>query len=110
MARQQSDDVTLRIVSLCAVYLRAPAEFYLDTDSGPAFVFDPPLTTSEQATLADLVRMARAGITLTLAEFRAIVPDLAGLRTYQGLASPTLAQTASALKAQSRIIRVLLRD
>ena len=37
-------------------------------------------------------------------------PDIDGLRTYQGLASPILAQTVQAVKAQSRILRALLKN
>jgi hypothetical protein len=43
-------------------------------------------------------------------EWEAIESDIAGLKTYQGIASPTAAQTAQAVKAQSRILRAILRD
>jgi hypothetical protein len=69
-------------------------------------------TAAEQAILDDLALMAKFGITadLSLAEFRAIKPDLVTARQYVGLASPTAAQTASATKAIIRVLAALLRD
>lgn len=91
--------------------LRQPVEMQPDGAGGYAFTFVPALTVAEQAKLADLLLMARFGITadLTLAEFQAIKPDLATAKTYAGIASPTAAQTNAALKATIRVIGALLR-
>lgn len=78
--------------------------------SGLTPVFVPPLTTAEQATLADLQTMARFGVTLTLAEWQSIKTDAASLKTYNGIASPTLAQTVAATKAQNRILATIIRS
>jgi hypothetical protein len=52
----------------------------LDAD-GETFTFDPPLTAPEQATLDDVLRMFRAGMTdLTLAQYQAIRPHLTTIR------------------------------
>lgn len=112
MTRIFPDDTANRVAALCALYLRAPSGYATeDTTGDPVLDFEPALSTAEQTTYADLLAMARAHISgLSLAEYQALKPDLAGLRTYQGLASPTLAQTASAVKAQTRILRALLRD
>jgi hypothetical protein len=112
MANMPPDAPTLRLVELCRLYLRAPAGCATDDVTGePVVMFTPALTVGEQATFDRIVRLARslvAGITAT--EWEAIEPDIAGLVTYQGLASPTLAQTVLAVKAQSRILRALLRN
>lgn len=102
----------LTLLALCERYLR-PGELRGDPDAGLYTVaFVPPLSQAEQATFAELQTMARFGINndLTLAEFQTIKADITGLVTYQNLASPTLAQTVLAVKAQSRILRALLRN
>ncbi|HUW16221.1 MAG TPA: hypothetical protein VMW94_04010 [Actinomycetes bacterium] len=70
----------------------------------------PPLSPTEQETLAELVRMARFGVTMTLAEWQAIKADAAGLKAYLGVASPTAAQTAAATKAIIRVLATIIRD
>jgi hypothetical protein len=79
-------------------------------DGEPVFV--PPLTTAEQASLADLRLMARFSIAsdLTLAEFQALKPDLATGRAFLGIASPTQAQAVAAERAIIRVLGALLRD
>lgn len=103
---------TERAVSLATLYLRAPVRWSSDDDgSNPVFTFDPPLSAAEQTTFDRIVRLAQALVAgITPAEWQALEPDIAGLIQYQGLASPTLAQTVSAVKAQSRILRAILRN
>jgi hypothetical protein len=87
--------------------IRAPSGMRI----GPVYVFDPDLTAAEAATFADLVALYRTrDVELTPAEYATLKPDLEGLRTYHGLASPTAAQTAQATKAIIRVLRALLRD
>jgi hypothetical protein len=76
------DAAAMLLKDLCAAYLRPVTGW--DGATG-AWIFDPPLTTAEQAVLSDLQTMARFGITadLTLAEFQAIKPQLAELRTFR---------------------------
>jgi hypothetical protein len=65
-----------RLWALVLANLRHP----LDAD-GEAFTFEPPLTAQEQATLDDVLRMVRAGMTdLTLAQYQAIRPHLVTIR------------------------------
>jgi hypothetical protein len=99
-----ASDFVLR--QLLALYLRP----WVNWSGGP--VWDPPLTSGEQATLADLSVMANFGITstITLAEYQAIKPDLALGRAFLGIASPTNAQAVAAEKAIIRVIGALLRD
>lgn len=113
MARIRPDGIADQLYGLCLLYLRAPAGYATDdVTSQPVFDFTPVLTTAEQATFTDLTTMAKFGITasITLAEFQAIKSDLATARTYAGLASPTAAQTAAALKSTIRVIGALLRQ
>lgn len=99
-----------RLRDLCDVYLRAP--FDMATSNGdPVFTFVPPLSAGEQVVFNRLVNIARSLVDgITAAEWEALEPDIAGLVTYQGIATPTLAQTALAVKAQSRILRALLKN
>lgn len=75
-----------------------------------ALVFTPDLSTAEQGTLADIAVMVKFGVEMTLAEWQSIKADAAGLKTYLGVASPTLAQTASATKAIIRVLGVIVRS
>lgn len=95
----------LTFVALVTQYIREPSGW-----SGPGQpVFTPPLTVAEQATLDDLRQMAKLGVNLSLEEWQAIKSDVAALKAYNNVASPTLAQTANVSKAQNRIIAALLR-
>lgn len=110
-----SDDLSLRVYKLCILYLRQPADTIqpnTPTDAnGPVFPFVPPLTAAEQATYNRIVTLAKSLVEgITPAEWQAIEPDIAGLQTYQNLASPTLAQTVQAVKAQSRILRAIIKN
>jgi len=66
------------------------------------------LTPAQATAISEMARAAKT--ILSRSEFNAIKADIDGLITYQGLASPTLAQTVLAVKAQSRILRALLRS
>jgi hypothetical protein len=70
--------------------------------------FDPDLLPAEVAALDEVIRAVKTE--LTRAERNAIQSDIDLLIAYQGVATPTLAQTAAATKAQSRILRALLRS
>jgi hypothetical protein len=97
------------LLGLCQQYLREPSRMDASTVP-PTLTFAPALSAAEQATYADLLLMYRFGVSVTLAEWQAIKPDAALLRTFAGIASPTLAQTAAATKAQSRILAVIVRS
>lgn len=100
-----------RLADLLKVHLRSPIAVEVDGNGNPLPVWAVPLTGPEQAVYDRLLRIARSTVpSITPAEWQALEPDIAGLATYQGLASPTLAQTVLAVKAQSRILRALLRD
>lgn len=92
--------------------VRAPTSFEGDAaQTGPlTLTFTPDLTSAERATFDSIAKLAVGATLLTPAERANVEPDVALLRTYQGIASPTLAQTAAATKAQSRILRAILRD
>ncbi len=105
------DPVILRVVELCRLYLRAPTTWTSDAAGSPILTFAPPLTTAEQTrfnSISNLAKSLVAGITAD--EWVAIESDIAGLQQYQNLANPTLAQTVLAVKAQSRILRALIKN
>jgi hypothetical protein len=86
--------------------LRRPA---IEWDGTTAVArFTPDLDATEQQTYAELLRLHRSGIGMTAAEYVALRDDFAGLRAYHGLASPTAAQTAAAMKAVIRVLRAIL--
>jgi hypothetical protein len=65
-----------RLWTLVLANLRRP----LDAN-GEAFTFEPPLSSPEQATFDDVVRLWRSGMThLTLAQYQAIRPHLTTIR------------------------------
>lgn len=97
------------LAALCRTYLREPARFYADDAGVPVVEWSPPLSAAEQAILDDLKAMARLRITgLTLAEYQALKPTLAGLATYRDLASPTNAQSVAAIKGIIDVLRALV--
>ncbi len=98
------------VLILARQYLREPSLVSGDSVNGWTLAFTPPLTTAEQATFADLQTMANFGVTLTLTEWQAIKADAVGLKTYFGLATPTLVQTAAATKAIIHVLSVIVRD
>lgn len=69
----------------------------------------PDLSAAQLATAQDVVAAAQANLSITRAEWVALKPDVAALRTYVGIASPTAAQTAAATKAIIRVLRAVLR-
>lgn len=98
------------LLNLCRLYLRWPASCSIDGAGNYVTTFVPPLTTAEQAILADLVLMAKFGVELTLAEWQSIKADAAALKAYNGVATPTLVQTAAAVKAINRVLATIVRS
>jgi hypothetical protein len=70
----------------------------------------PEIATAQGIAADILGALHTRDLSLTLAEYRAIEPDIDGLRTYLGIASPTAAQTVLATKAIIRILRALISD
>lgn len=99
------DDVPA-FVRACEQNLRRPSLVW----DGSAVVaeFHPDLDPTEQATYTALLRLHRSRLGLTPAEFLALRDDVAGLRAYHGLSSPTANQTALATKALIRVLRAIL--
>lgn len=111
MATIYPDDLARRVAQLCSQLIREPATLGTDAATGdPVLTFEPPLTTAEQTTYANILRTLRSAVAITPAERQALEPDIATLRTYVGVTSPTAAQTAAATKAIIRVIRALFRD
>jgi hypothetical protein len=99
------------LADLCRQVLRAPSMIVEDPTLGPTLVFVPPLTGTEQATFDALAKQSRSHVPgISPAEWLALQPDIDGLVTFQGLATPTLAQTVLAVRAQSRILKAILRS
>lgn len=93
--------------------VRPPESFTYGPD-GVILTFVPDLTPAQAALLdelmADIATMSHFGVTMTLAEWRAIKSDAAGLKAYLGVASPTAAQTAAATKAIIRVLGTIIRS
>jgi hypothetical protein len=109
----QPDRLAYRLRDLAELNLRRPDSIATDDTSGaPVLVFDPPLTTTEQAALDDLTLMAKFAVSgdLSLAEFRSIKSDIVTARQYVGLPSPTNAQTIAAIRSLIRVVGALLRN
>jgi hypothetical protein len=89
--------------------IRVP-ETVTGTGATRTFTWTPDLSAADQTNIADIVTMTGFGVTMTLAEWQSIKSDAAGLKTYFGLASPTLVQTAAATKAIIHVLSVIVRD
>lgn len=76
------DDYAREVARLAGLYLRHPDTAYV-LDGTPTWDFVPPLSAAEQTTFAQLQRLARSGADMTLAEWQAIEPHLATLRTFR---------------------------
>lgn len=86
-----------------------PFDIVLNTQTGAAtLTWLATLTPAQVQTVQDAVRAARTSMTIN--ERNAIQSDIDLLVTFQGIATPTLAQTAAATKSQSRILRAILRS
>lgn len=90
--------------------IRVPSDVAWDGTTA-TYTFTPDLTAAEAVAFDDLVSTFHShDVELSLTEYQAIKSDIALLKTFAGINTPTLAQTAAATKAQSRILRALLRD
>lgn len=87
MARTMPDTLASRVAELCTRYLRAPSGYATDDQTAaPVIDFVPPLTTEEQATLANIIALARSGMThLTPTEYDTIRSQLATIRDLRQL-------------------------
>ncbi len=70
----------------------------------------PDLSPTDITTLQTLRSLVVGASLLTVAERNGIQSDIDLLVAFQGIATPTLAQTVAATKAQSRILRAILRS
>lgn len=114
------DAFALRVMDLCRQYLRAPDGVATDSDTGAVVItFTPPLSSAEQTSYADILAMAKAGITLSLTEYQGIKSFLATMRTFQQMSQSdfiALGQNArdrqlfDTVSAVIRVVRTLLRD
>ena len=114
-----NDQDQLQMVALCGLYLRDIADWTVVGDVRTP-VFDPPLTTDEQAVYARLLRALRSAIQgITPDEWLAIEDDLAAMRTFrQQTQAQFMALTATqrdralfdVVNAQTNVLRALLRD
>lgn len=98
-----------------AVAAGLPAPVVRSEATRNVYIFTPDLTPAQitilQGVVADLTGAKRTlHLELSLDEYRAIKADLATLRTFVGIANPTAAQTANAVKAMIRSLRALLHD
>lgn len=106
---ENQDEIKDRLHPRVMAAFGLPSTFALDPQTGDLTVgFIADLTAPQITVLTELARAAKTG--LTRAERNAIQSDIDLLVAFQGVATPTLAQTAAAVKAQSRILRAMLRS
>jgi hypothetical protein len=98
------------LLELLGANLRLPATTSTNGGGTVIFTFVPALSPAEQVIFDDLSLMVRFGVTLTLAEWQSIKADAANLKTYLGVATPTLVQTAAATKAIIRVLGTIIRS
>lgn len=111
LGTQDLDTIAERFIrqALAMTGLGIPTAYDLNQQTGDlTMTWEVTLSAGQATALSEIARAAKTG--LTRAERNALQADIDGLITYQGIASPTLAQTASAVKAQSRILRAILRS
>ena len=97
-----------RVVGLCVAYSFRPISPVIGDGT---LTWDPDLTAAEQTQVTRIIKLATSLVQgISPDEWAAIEPDIAGLQTFAGIATPTLAQTVQAVKAQSRILRALIKN
>jgi hypothetical protein len=120
MANVSPDVTAQRLVELCQTFLRAPDSYATDeTTREPILTFDPPLTPEEQATLANLLGLARSRLDVAPEDFATIRTNLQTLRDLRQMGRAAfMALTAAerdrliydALVADTVIWLAVLRD
>lgn len=107
-----------RWVALVTELVRAPSE-YGSNESGDFLIFEPTLTPAEQAIVDNIKASLDSPITLTVAEWDAIRPELQSLRGLRQMGrNAFMALTAAerdrliydALTSQTIIDLAILRD
>lgn len=98
----------LRVQQMCRDYLGREPGVILDGETLTA-VFTPDLSQAEAATLTAIVRVSGIGV-VTPAEYAAVTDDVAALRTFLRIASPTNAQAVAAIKSLIRVLGAIVRD
>lgn len=102
------EEVVPRFISRAMTAL-GPFDMALNGATGDATLTWPQtLTAGQVQAVQDGARAARTSLTPN--ERNGIQSDIDLLVAFQGIATPTLAQTAAATKAQSRILRAILRS
>jgi hypothetical protein len=114
------DETATRLAELCRLHLRAPDGYATDDVTGePVLIFDPPLTNEEQATLANLLGLARSRLDVAPEDFATIRTNLQALRDLRQMGRAAfMALTAAerdrliydALVADTVIWLAVLRD
>jgi hypothetical protein len=115
------DAIAHRVVALATEYIRAPASYASDSETGaPVLEFDPPLTAEEQTTYVLLVALARSGMAhLSPTEYQTVRTNLASLRDFRQLGrNAFMALTAAerdrmlydAQTATTIVLLAILRD
>jgi hypothetical protein len=107
------------LTDMCVAHLRAPSEVIGYPGETRTLVFDPELSTQEQATYDVLLSVLRSPVSLTPVEWSAIRPHIQTVRDLRQLGrNPFMALTAAerdrmlydAQAATTTILLALLRD
>ena len=70
----------------------------------------PDLSPADQATLQSVLKLVTGVTLITPAERTALEPDFVNLRAYANAASPTNAQTVTAVKSLINFVRAIVND
>ena len=94
------------LVDLSMQHLRQPASAFDDPVNGPTLIFDPPLSTSEAATYANLQQAVSYGLgRANPAMVARIWPQIQACAALMNDPTPTNAEAIAALKALILIVR-----
>lgn len=101
-----------RVGRLCQALLRAPSGVVYGNGlwAAPTAVeFTPDLTAAEVTTLAEIVQRCQSAVVWSDADWAVFRTQYPGLKAYLGIANPTNAQTAAAVKAIIRVVAAIVR-
>jgi hypothetical protein len=103
-------DVAVGVLTEELVRQGRPASLVKWNGTNVVVTFDVDLTPAEANRLSQIASWLRSGLRITFDEYLVVRPDLDLLAAFIGVATPTAAQTAAALKAHIRVHRAILRD
>lgn len=104
-------DVGGDLLGLVTVLIRQPDSVVLSADGLTlTYHFNVDLTAAQATRFGELVNLLHAHVRLDLADFDNVKADYQTAKAFVGIATPTQAQTAAALKAVIRVLGAVFRN